>query len=248
MAKKITADVDDLRKVYLHAYSATATDPTIVEQEVDGINGKYARELLKVLTDGNLVVVEDMGGEDAWVPNLNLETNSQQDAEAAFNDWANDNGLQVKEAKTSKPKRVDVGAHDCYCGCGEQVGGKSFYRPGHDARHAGQIGRLVASTGDKKHYDALPSEALTNKAKGIAAKVLEKQDAKRKNEAARKQSKIDKASATPTKADDAVLGKVRVGKGTFEARAFEGGRVEYKSTDGTWKDASKTAAKTFKVA
>lgn len=251
MASKtnITADVDDLRKVYLHAFDATVTDPATVDEEVDGVNTKYARELLKVLTDGGLLVLDQIeDGVDVWQPNLNMDTNDRNDAASEFDAWANENGLQVKASTPKAPARKDVGVHDCYCGCGEQVGGKSFYKPGHDARHAGQIGRLVASTGNKKHLDDLPSEALVNKAKGIAAKALEKADKKRAAESAKQQAKIDKANATQNKADDAALGTVKVGKNTFEARAFEGGRVEYKKADGTWVDASKTAAKTFTVA
>ena len=250
MAKKITTDVDDLRKVYLHAYSATATDPTIVEEEVEGINGKYARELLKVLTDGTLLLVEDMDGEDAWVPNLNLDTNSQEDAEAAFNDWANENGLLVKEtkAKSSKSTRNDVGVHGCYCGCGEQVPGKSFYRPGHDARHAGVIGRLVASTGDKKHLNDLPSERLVAKAEGIAAKAIKKADAKRKAEHDRAEAKRNKGKDVEPVAV-AEVGTIRIGKreGIEAKRDMKTGVVTYEDK-GVTKQASKSASASFKVA
>jgi hypothetical protein len=61
----------------------------------------------------------------------------------------------------------------CLCGCGAVVGRGSRYRPGHDARHAGQVGRQIASAdGDGTHLlAALPSEALRAKASGIAERV-----------------------------------------------------------------------------
>jgi len=39
---------------------------------------------------------------------------------------------------------VTVEARTCGCGCGEQVGRKATYRPGHDARHASAVARQVA--------------------------------------------------------------------------------------------------------
>jgi hypothetical protein len=246
--KNITADVDDLRKVYLHAFDATVTDPATVEEEVDGINTKYARELLKVLTDGNLLVLDPIEeGTDAWQPNLNMDTNDRKDAEAAFDEWANENGLQVKTAKAKAPKRNDVGVHDCYCGCGEQVPGKSFYRPGHDARHAGVIGRLVASTGDTKHYGDLPSERLVEKAKGIAAKAIEKADAKRTREHAKAEVKAEANKGKKAK-PEWEAGTVRIGKREgVEARRLNG-KVEYKDAKGMVVPASKSATASFKVA
>lgn len=245
----ITTDVNDLRKVYLHAFDATVTDPATVEEEVEGINTKYAREILKVLTDGNLLVLDPIeDGVDAWQPNLNMDSNDRKDAEAAFDDWANENGLQVAETKAKSPKRNDVGVHPCNCGCGEQVGGKSFYKPGHDARHAGNIGRLVASTGDKKHLQDLPSPALVAKAEKIAANVNAKADAKRKAEHEKAEAKAqkarDKANATPS--PEVEHGHVKVGKGRFEAVRHPDGSVEYRSTDGSMKEASASATKSFK--
>lgn len=256
-SKSSTIDIEvaDLRKVYLHAFDATVTDPATIDEEVDGVNTKYARQILKVLTDGNLLVMDQIEpGTDAWQPNLNMDTNDRKDAEAAFDEWANENGLQVKTEKASRPARADVGVHGCYCGCGEQVGGKSFYKPGHDARHAGMIGRLVASTGDTKHYNDLPSDALKTKAQGIAKRAIDKEDAKRKAASDKGEAKRQSASAkeqtktNATKVQYPENGKVRVGKGTFEARRAKDGTVTYKSTDGEWKPASATATKSFKTA
>lgn len=56
----------------------------------------------------------------------------------------------------------------CTCGCGEPT--KSKYRPGHDARHAGQVGRSLATNPkDKAALAALSgmSPALRAKAERI---------------------------------------------------------------------------------
>lgn len=62
----------------------------------------------------------------------------------------------------------------CTCGCGEQIGPKATYRPGHDARHAGAVARAIAA--DPKQEKtlplALPSPALRAKAQRAAARAL----------------------------------------------------------------------------
>jgi hypothetical protein len=54
----------------------------------------------------------------------------------------------------------------CTCGCGQTVGQGALYRPGHDARHASQVGRalIAAGTPDPALLAELPSEALRGKA------------------------------------------------------------------------------------
>src|SRR4051812_38628717 len=56
---------------------------------------------------------------------------------------------------------------DCRCGCGQQVGRGALSRPGHDARHASQVGRAMTAAGaaDLVLLAELPSEALRAKAR-----------------------------------------------------------------------------------
>lgn len=66
----------------------------------------------------------------------------------------------------------------CLCGCAEVVKSKrGTYRPGHDARHAGEVARQVAADGDTGRYEALPTEALRSKAAGLTARLLAKAEA-----------------------------------------------------------------------
>jgi predicted RNase H-like nuclease len=60
-------------------------------------------------------------------------------------------------------------AAGCRCGCGEQVGRRALYRPGHDARHVSQVGRAMMAAGaeDPDLLAALPSEALRAKARAM---------------------------------------------------------------------------------
>src|SRR4051812_7886730 len=54
-------------------------------------------------------------------------------------------GPTVEEAKAA----IVSAFRSCACGCGENVAPKRQYRPGHDARHAGQIARaLIANDRD----------------------------------------------------------------------------------------------------
>lgn len=64
----------------------------------------------------------------------------------------------------------------CHCGCGEQIGPKATYRPGHDARHAGMVARDIAADPkqEKTLLLALPSPALRAKAQRAAARATAK--------------------------------------------------------------------------
>ena len=66
----------------------------------------------------------------------------------------------------------------CTCGCGEQIGPRATYRPGHDARHAGVVARSIAA--DPKQTKTLlltlPSPALRAKAQRAADRLTAKAD------------------------------------------------------------------------
>lgn len=78
---------------------------------------------------------------------------------------------------TQDLERVDRGRYrlraerlvGCLCGCREPVGRGALYRPGHDARHASQVGRAMLAAGaeDPALLAALPSGALRRKARAM---------------------------------------------------------------------------------
>lgn len=72
----------------------------------------------------------------------------------------------------------------CWCGCGASVPAKSFYRPGHDSRHVGQVAREVAES-DAFHEitDHLPTKALQLKAWNMAYRIHQATEQKRHVEA-----------------------------------------------------------------
>lgn len=72
----------------------------------------------------------------------------------------------------------------CRCGCGEAIGTKSQYRPGHDARHAGIVARDIAASAHEGHERTtadsdLGSEALVRKAHAMADRLTAKAAAKK---------------------------------------------------------------------
>ena len=83
----------------------------------------------------------------------------------------------------------------CACGCDMRVASRrSRYRPGHDARHAGQIGRLLASllAGPMEPADqvdrllaGLPTDELKAKARFQADGILLTEQRRSQREAAR---------------------------------------------------------------
>lgn len=55
----------------------------------------------------------------------------------------------------------------CKCGCGLRVMPRRSWVPGHDARAAGEAARALQG-GDKTKRDALPTQALRDKATALA--------------------------------------------------------------------------------
>lgn len=248
-----TLDLRDLRKVYLHTFDAFATTPQDVADNVEGINTKYARQLLADLITNGLVVQSEGPEGDVWQSILTYDDLDRTEAESNFDGAYNTNKEKEmrKTATATKPAKTET-YHDCYCGCGEQVPSKSFYRPGHDARHAGQVGKEIARRYTEEGFDRrelladLPSERLTAKAEAIAEKAIERAEAKE----ARKRTKADKAAEVDA-GDDGTAnteqGTVKVGKNEYAAVRYTAtGVVEYFKGSDTLK-ASKTAAKTFTV-
>ncbi|WP_018178759.1 hypothetical protein [Jongsikchunia kroppenstedtii] len=77
-------------------------------------------------------------------------------------------GLQVAEPPASSTEGKRKGKRtpqECRCGCGEMTGGGN-YRPGHDARHVGQVARAVVAKEISlaEGMDQLGSQALQLKA------------------------------------------------------------------------------------
>lgn len=94
-----------------------------------------------------------------------------------------------KRAKTAKPRKSrseTPPANECGCGCGELC--KGLWRPGHDARWAGVVGREIASyvadpddvwpEAERAAADIGASEALARKVARCAETALAKQVAK----------------------------------------------------------------------
>lgn len=60
----------------------------------------------------------------------------------------------------------------CWCGCGETVSEKAYYRPGHDSRHVGIVARQVAELDEFASItDQLPTKALQLKAWNMAYRL-----------------------------------------------------------------------------
>lgn len=95
---------------------------------------------------------------------------------------------------TNQKKTAEVKLAVCACGCGEHVAKGRLFRPGHDARHAGNIGRALADSPNdakvKAQFKAL-SPALQTKAEGVRTKAVAKAIAKEK----RAEAKVAKAEA-----------------------------------------------------
>lgn len=241
-----TNEAKDFKAAYMLAFDNVSTDPSEVKM-LDGVNLRYARTILKTLTDAGLLSKTEVEGSDVWQTPFSPDTTDREDAEAVIDEWITEQTKdEPKPAATATPAKEPK---PCRCGCGDLVPSKSFYRPGHDARHAGVIGRLAATMdGDDRAVTLaeMPSPALVAKAEAIMNKAIEKAEAKQNREDA-KAAKAEATRAEPTTED----GTVKVGKHTWPATRFvDTDEVVYFTDDAREKpiQASKTAAKTFKVA
>lgn len=182
-----------LRATYLFVWDSFATDPSEVADHVDGVtNTRYARELLGVLVNAGLVAISE-GGEfdnehDVWQPMQTHDEITRDEAESIIDTWLDSkipnpttkkgNAMSTSTTRTKKTKNP---TGKCLCGCGENS--TSNYRPGHDARHAGQVARRLAEKITPKQATdalaALPSEALRLKASAMADRLIDKANAKK---------------------------------------------------------------------
>lgn len=178
---------DKIREAYMFVFDAFATDPVSVADGLE-INTRYARELLGVLVNHDLVVVSEVNGHDqVWQTANTYDDSTRDEAERRIDAFlaqyqpTNQEVPDMAETATTqendKAKTNPADLPYCKCGCGSPVGRKSNYKPGHDARHAGNIARKIAETENMGLLDGLPSEALKIKARAMAEGLLIKRRA-----------------------------------------------------------------------
>lgn len=171
--------------------------------ELASINVRYAREVLGLMERHGLIEQDSDTMEYTAIENVNAQ--QVQTVIDALKPSAEADATPPKEAKSTKatakkstpakprPKKVKNETGKCLCGCG--TNSTSNYRPGHDARHAGQIARAIVDNRAKKGFDrrellaVLPSDALKAKAENMAGRMLDKLEAAAKAEVAKKESK-----------------------------------------------------------
>jgi len=187
MAKVTNAD--DIRTVYVYVNDHPGTAPADITSEYTKINVRYAREMLGLLAREGLLIDTEDGGYETPVK---MDTG---DALDTVNQWLGTQPTTEAKPETAKPATKKAASKPtnatgkCLCGCGEAVA-KSNYRPGHDARHAGNVGRQVAEDvinttkkGAVPHADLetdadrfadLPTDALKAKALRVANNAIAK--------------------------------------------------------------------------
>ena len=248
--------VDDLIGAFVYVVTNEPTTPVdFAHAHTDNsVNSRYAREVFGVLGSASLIEQIDAHDGDGWV--LTQETQAAENPNAALDAWLAEQGLNATPppagAKSApmQPKEPREG-NSCYCGCNVKTSShKSFYLPGHDARHAGMVGKAIAEARlDMKAdpetvkdnvralCDELPSEKLTLKAQNIGNRLFSVEMEKR--------AKIEEAAKPLEKPAEYVgEGTIRVGKNEYAAERGDDGKITYYVGD-EQKTASITASKTF---
>lgn len=121
----------------------------------------------------------------------------------------------------------------CLCGCGTNVHSKANYRPGHDARHAGQVGRLAVELFDsgqghwdsKEFYGDLPSPELRDKALAVARKIVTRRAAAEARGNVRGDTNLSSLRGS-RRSEDETIGTAKVGRWTYPARRLPNGTYE----------------------
>lgn len=237
MAKNLVArnTAQDLRTAYLLAFDNFSTEPVEVGNAVNG-NSRYGRELLATLVHGGILCTTLVNNaEQVWQCLETYDSVDRAAAEATIDAFL---ATFEDEAPAPKPK-APTSLLACKCGCGELANKDRDYRPGHDARHAGNIGRAMAAEFALGHADKaealvlqLPSAALRAKARGVALKAAEGKT--------RRPKAAPKAARTKVAKDVRVLGTVKAGRWTYPAMMdAKGGVVRNTKRDGSgdWKAA-----------
>lgn len=128
-----------------------------------------------------------------------------------------------------------MNANTCRCGCNAELTGKSLYRPGHDARHAGQVGRALAA---KEITEAQAADLLTPKLLAKALRMATKPVKSPKN--------IKPPKSAPTPKFDRIEGKVKIGRWYYPA-VKQNGYVTYTNRQGEMVQADEKATNTFMI-
>lgn len=255
----------DLKAVYMMAFDNFAIDAgdVVDSASLSSVNNsRYARELLGTLTTANLLGVQDVNGEqDVWqvIDPGTTDSHTRDQAEAVIDAWLKQHDLMIALASktpaeptaksSSAAKSAPAGPIEfrkCLCSCGENVGKKATYRPGHDARHAGNVGRLFASLDpDERAANgnsvlmSLPTDALRAKAAKIAQTILDKGEKKIKPTVHIHEvmdQVRDTLAAPQVVTPPYIEGKVKFGRKAFPARKYEGGVWEVnENQDGSGK-------------
>lgn len=104
-------------------------------------------------------------------------------AEAAIQLKGREIPMPEMKSGASKPRSPRVAkpkgeGKPCLCECGETAAAERYYLPGHDARHAGVVGRAIMAGGKSAELLAsLPTAALRNKAREMVARKAAKAEA-----------------------------------------------------------------------
>lgn len=259
---------EDLRKVYLAIHgSAIVTDIPTVASEL-GLKRQYVKELFGILADHEdsdgeaFALINRRAGEenndtphDWWQTGKTVD---QHDNEAAQH-WFDDHFVEDPDAgdatKTKAPKATVRATNPadlplCLCGCNQPVSNRNRnYRPGHDARHAGAIGKALGTMHpeeDEENWTAmlgfLPTAALQDKANNIGRRIA----AKRIVQLEKKMQGAAKAINDKIAPVEFQSGKIKIGRWEYDAeKNMTSGSVTYTTGKGVPKVATDEQAKRF---
>jgi hypothetical protein len=193
---------NDLRNAFLavHASAIVMDIPELAEQL--NIKRVYAKELMETLCHmeigGNPLVHVNLevgepgndGAHDLYSTFHTVDEKSSIEMEQIFDKAFPAPTVEDAEATIAKrpaPRTPQNATNPadlplCLCGCGDPVTNrKRNYKPGHDARHAGNVARDMAQFPGMNNeerrrvlLDALPTDGLRWKAAGMADRLIAK--------------------------------------------------------------------------
>lgn len=265
---------EDLRKVYLHIHASAIVDE-IPEIAADlNLGRRYVNELVATLQaikdeDGQaLVHINWKAGEggntgvhDWYSTGYTIDSHTPEQA-AEYFDRVVPEDVKLVETKAPTPRTPQnatnpAGLPMCLCGCDKPVTNRNRnYKPGHDARHAGAIGKLLGQMNpevDEENWTTmlglLPTQALQAKAdamgRRLAVKRIEKVEKSVKG-AAKEILAVDPGKTTGIAKVEFLSGKIKIGRWEYNAEQnSKSGTVTYTNGKGEVKVATEEQAKRF---
>lgn len=189
---------------------------------------REAQEMAGIIHDGHETA---QAAVDFWIDDEMLEMGWTAD------DVKVHNCATTKGSRSNKAKEADMSKNTnpnvCRCGCAEATSSsKTLYKPGHDARHAGNVARAIFAGASESALTELPTMLLQAKASAMVARLAAKAEGKSAKRSKSVEIPAEVVDTNGNRLEDErqasvkQFGTVKAGRWFYPARRFGDGSVQ----------------------